>query len=224
MKQGRTWMTIAPAPNHSTITRATIQHTHAHPLLAGSARLTRALAQRRAELGAYRAQVDDQPKEQVLESLLLMHHNRLMGPDHASEAAARHAARQACRSLRRAAPLLESRTHDRLVHERPSQRTRLRTGFVADGQSTAASPLCAMTSPGSVKNLLYTYRMRMISEAADAREGGRDPGYAPVPTARDREAAVRPHRPATVHAAHVRGSDGHVGRRVRMASDQGAAA
>ncbi|MGA5082799.1 lantibiotic dehydratase C-terminal domain-containing protein [Streptomyces griseoincarnatus] len=35
----------------------------------------------------------------MLVSLLHMHHNRMAGPDRDSEAAARHAARQACRSL-----------------------------------------------------------------------------------------------------------------------------
>ncbi|MGW1758960.1 lantibiotic dehydratase C-terminal domain-containing protein [Streptomyces mirabilis] len=34
------------------------------------------------------------------ESLLHMHHNRIMGPGREAEAACRHAARQACRSLR----------------------------------------------------------------------------------------------------------------------------
>jgi thiopeptide-type bacteriocin biosynthesis protein len=101
-KPGRTWMATTPAPRHEghpAVSRATIEQVRAHPLAAGSARLTKALAKRRTELDAYRAHVDDQRKTQVLESLLHMHHNRLMGPDRASEAAARHAARQACRSL-----------------------------------------------------------------------------------------------------------------------------
>ncbi|WP_393101844.1 lantibiotic dehydratase C-terminal domain-containing protein [Streptomyces sp. LN325] len=71
----------------------------AHPLLTASSRLATALAQRRNALGGYRAHVPDQHTERVLESLLHMNHNRMAGPDRASEAASRHAARQACRSL-----------------------------------------------------------------------------------------------------------------------------
>jgi hypothetical protein len=44
--------------------------------------------------------VADTARGSVLESLLHMHHNRLIGLDRTSEAAARHAARQACRSMR----------------------------------------------------------------------------------------------------------------------------
>ncbi|MFC1232261.1 lantibiotic dehydratase C-terminal domain-containing protein [Streptomyces sp. Sce081] len=48
---------------------------------------------------SYRACVAEQHTEQVLESLLHMHHNRMAGPDRAGETTSRHAARQACRSL-----------------------------------------------------------------------------------------------------------------------------
>ncbi|MDI3102053.1 lantibiotic dehydratase [Streptomyces sp. AN-3] len=101
-REGRTWMATAPAPHRegsTTVTRATVPQARKHPLLTGSARLTHALSYRRKELAAYRAQVSHHRMEQVLESLLHMHHNRLLGPDRASEAIARHAARQACRSL-----------------------------------------------------------------------------------------------------------------------------
>ncbi|MCG8971766.1 lantibiotic dehydratase [Streptomyces sp. CL12-4] len=100
--QAWTWMSTTPAPRSEgrpDITRPTVHQVRAHPLLTASPRLATALAQRRAALGAYRARVNDQRTEQVLESLLHMLHNRMLGPDRASEAAARHAARQACRSL-----------------------------------------------------------------------------------------------------------------------------
>ncbi|MGA4842132.1 lantibiotic dehydratase [Streptomyces sp. G45] len=56
-------------------------------------------AQRRTALVAYRAHLTEKRAVAVLESLLHMHHNRLMGPDREAEAACRHAARQASRSL-----------------------------------------------------------------------------------------------------------------------------
>ncbi|MFD5659866.1 lantibiotic dehydratase [Streptomyces hirsutus] len=99
---GRTWMAAAPAPRgggRPHVTRSTILEVRARPLLTASSRLTTALAQRRTALESYRTCVDEQHTEQVLESLLHMHHNRMAGPDRASEAASRHAARQACRSL-----------------------------------------------------------------------------------------------------------------------------
>ncbi|MFJ7773221.1 lantibiotic dehydratase [Streptomyces sp. NPDC097107] len=102
-REGRTWMAVAPAPRpegHPEVTtRPAVRHVRSHPLLTASPRLAAALAQRRAALGAYRAHVDGRRTEQVLESLLHMHHNRMTGPDRVSEAACRHAARQACRSL-----------------------------------------------------------------------------------------------------------------------------
>ncbi|MGX1268072.1 lantibiotic dehydratase [Streptomyces phaeoluteigriseus] len=100
---GRTWMATTPAPRHegntAAVTRVTVAELRKSPLLTGSVRLTQAMARRRQELSAYRALVGHHCLEQVLESLLHMHHNRLRGPDRASEAAARYAARQACRSL-----------------------------------------------------------------------------------------------------------------------------
>ncbi|MER5843478.1 lantibiotic dehydratase [Streptomyces prasinus] len=99
---GRTWMATVPAPRgegRPQATRSTILEVRAHPLLTASSRLTTALAQRRTALESYRACVAEQHTSQVLESLLHMHHNRMAGPDRASETASRHAARQACRSL-----------------------------------------------------------------------------------------------------------------------------
>lgn len=101
-REGRTWMATAPAPRGGgrlDTTRSVLHEVRGHPLLTASARLTAALEQRRAVLGRYRACVDDQRTGQILESLLHMHHNRMAGPDRAGEAASRHAARQACRSL-----------------------------------------------------------------------------------------------------------------------------
>ncbi|MGW3635247.1 lantibiotic dehydratase [Streptomyces sp. NPDC005122] len=100
-REGWTWMaTTAPHDGgRPEITRPTVDHVRAHPMLTASSRLATALAQRRNALGTYRAHVPDQHTEQVLESLLHMNHNRMAGPDRPSEAAARHAARQACRSL-----------------------------------------------------------------------------------------------------------------------------
>ncbi|MET8342479.1 lantibiotic dehydratase [Streptomyces microflavus] len=62
-------------------------------------RTVTAREQRHKVLGAYRVQLGGRPLGPVLESLLHMHHNRVMGPDREAEAACRHAARQACRSL-----------------------------------------------------------------------------------------------------------------------------
>ncbi|MFF4575688.1 lantibiotic dehydratase [Streptomyces sp. NPDC001410] len=100
-REGRTWMaTAAPiGEGRPEITRPTVSQVRARPLLTASPRLAAALAQRREALGRYRARVDDQHQGQVLDSLLHMHHNRMAGPDRTSEAASRHAARQACRSL-----------------------------------------------------------------------------------------------------------------------------
>ncbi|MER5599900.1 lantibiotic dehydratase [Streptomyces sp. NPDC002265] len=97
------WARMAATPpdgkQRPDVTRTTVRQVRAHPLLHGSHRLASALAQRRSALGHYRPHVDDRHLGQVLESLLHMHHNRMAGPDRASEAASRHAARQACRSL-----------------------------------------------------------------------------------------------------------------------------
>ncbi|MFJ6861747.1 lantibiotic dehydratase C-terminal domain-containing protein [Streptomyces werraensis] len=99
---GRTWMAHTPVhgTGRLTITRQTVdQVVTAQPLRTATSRLDEATAQRRAALEAYRAHTDDSRRPQVLVSLLHMHHNRMAGPDRDSEAAACHAARQACRSL-----------------------------------------------------------------------------------------------------------------------------
>ncbi|MFF8632431.1 lantibiotic dehydratase [Streptomyces werraensis] len=99
---GRTWMAHTPVhgTGRLTITRQTIdQIVTAQPLSTATSRLGEATARRRAAIEAYRAHTDDRRRPQVLVSLLHMHHNRMAGPDRDSEAAARHAARQACRSL-----------------------------------------------------------------------------------------------------------------------------
>ncbi|MFE1206222.1 lantibiotic dehydratase [Streptomyces sp. NPDC058762] len=103
--EGRAWTarTSARTPARGTgrldVTRQTVDQVTTHPLLNATPRLARAVAQRRAALGVYRSQIDACRLGQTLESLLHMHHNRLIGPDRDSEAASRHAARQACRSL-----------------------------------------------------------------------------------------------------------------------------
>ncbi|MEU5629512.1 lantibiotic dehydratase [Streptomyces tendae] len=107
--EGRGWTartrarTPARTPARGTgrldVTRQTVDQVRNHPLLNATPRLAWAIAQRRAALGAYRSHADPGRLGQTLESLLHMHHNRLIGPDRDSEAASRHAARQACRSL-----------------------------------------------------------------------------------------------------------------------------
>ncbi len=99
---GRAW--VAHTPVHGAgrldITRQTVdQVVTAQPLRTATPRLIKATVRRRAALEAYRAHTDDSRRTQILVSLLHMHHNRMAGPDRDSEAAARHAARQACRSL-----------------------------------------------------------------------------------------------------------------------------
>ncbi|KES02972.1 hypothetical protein BU52_33005 [Streptomyces toyocaensis] len=99
--EGRVWMARTPVRGRGRleVTRQTVDQVAAGPLVQATPRLTQAIAQRRAALEAYRAQTDESRPGQILHSLLHMHHNRLIGPDRDSEAAARHAARQACRSL-----------------------------------------------------------------------------------------------------------------------------
>jgi thiopeptide-type bacteriocin biosynthesis protein len=101
-REAWTWMAATPAPKGAgrpDVTRSTVRQLRSNVLLTASPRLAAALAQRRAAAASYRVHVNDRRKAGVLESLLHMHHNRMVGPDRAGEAASRHAARQACRSL-----------------------------------------------------------------------------------------------------------------------------
>ncbi|MDV9174119.1 lantibiotic dehydratase [Streptomyces sp. W16] len=103
-EEGVRWLvaTAADAAGRQEVTRAVLSEVRTGVLgqRAGwTERITAAREQRLKALGAYRAQLDGRPLGPVLESLLHMHHNRLMGPGLEAEAACRHAARQACRSL-----------------------------------------------------------------------------------------------------------------------------
>ncbi|MEV0498689.1 lantibiotic dehydratase [Streptomyces spectabilis] len=102
--QGTRWMATATAPSagKSTVTRQIRAYAPTgvlarHP--GWTPRLDDAWQRRRTALHAYRAHLSDQQVDGVLESLLHMHHNRLLGPDREAEAVCRHAARQACHSL-----------------------------------------------------------------------------------------------------------------------------
>ncbi|MFH8463803.1 lantibiotic dehydratase [Streptomyces sp. NPDC017991] len=104
-EDGTRWLASTPARGRGLldITRQTLQHarTDALPQHPGwTSRLGDAYARRRAALAVYRTHLGDEQTDPVLESLLHMHHNRVMGPDRESEAACWHAARQACRSSR----------------------------------------------------------------------------------------------------------------------------
>lgn len=100
-REGRAWLAETPAhgDGHPDATRQTADRVRTQPLLHASPRLAQAVAHRQAALAAYREHIDEREVGRVLESLLHMHHNRLIGPDRDSEAACRHAARHACRSL-----------------------------------------------------------------------------------------------------------------------------
>ncbi|MDI3409447.1 lantibiotic dehydratase [Streptomyces cavernicola] len=87
------------APGDPEVTRRVLRAAGHNYLASASPRLAGALVQRRTALRAYQEALPADRRTTVLESLLHMHHNRVMGPDRESEAAARHAARQACRSL-----------------------------------------------------------------------------------------------------------------------------
>lgn len=109
-KEGTHWLATTPAAatGRREVTRTVLDEVRVHTLGHHSGWTDRVYAARgrlRVALGTYRAQLDGRPIGPVLESLLHMHHNRLMGPGREAEAACRHAARQACRSLvaRRAA-------------------------------------------------------------------------------------------------------------------------
>ncbi|MGP3775408.1 lantibiotic dehydratase [Streptomyces sp. SDT5-1] len=99
--QGLEWLLSTPTSGSGQVdtTRRTLAHSRGNLLIDTSPRLAAAHSQRRAALGSYRTHLTKPQLPAVLESLLHMHHNRLMGPDRESEAASRHAARQAARSL-----------------------------------------------------------------------------------------------------------------------------
>ncbi|MFF2650444.1 lantibiotic dehydratase [Streptomyces sp. NPDC058045] len=104
-EEGTRWMatTLARGTGVPEVTRQTLQHAGGGGLQqqAGwTSRLHGAHKARRQALVRYAAHIGDGRLEAVLESLLHMHHNRLMGPDREAEAACRHAARQVCRSVR----------------------------------------------------------------------------------------------------------------------------
>ncbi|MFJ4869068.1 lantibiotic dehydratase [Streptomyces sp. NPDC088757] len=103
-EDGVRWLAAADAPTtgQQDVTRAVLNEVRVGPLgrrTGWTDRSTATRERRHTALGAYRAQVGDRPLGPLLESLLHMHHNRLLGPDRESETACRHAARQACRSL-----------------------------------------------------------------------------------------------------------------------------
>ncbi|MEV6309965.1 lantibiotic dehydratase [Streptomyces sp. NPDC051840] len=101
---GVRWLagTTAHTAASQDVTRAVLHEVRVGPLgrrTGWTERTATAREQRSIALGAYREQLGGRPLGPVLESLLHMHHNRLMGPDREAEAESRHAARQACRSL-----------------------------------------------------------------------------------------------------------------------------
>ncbi|MFV0135517.1 lantibiotic dehydratase [Streptomyces sp. HMX87] len=103
-EEGVRWLatTAADASGRQEITRAVLDEIRAGALgrcTGWTDRIVNARERRSKALDAYRMQLGGRPLDSVLESLLHMHHNRLMGPDRETEAACRHAARQACRSL-----------------------------------------------------------------------------------------------------------------------------
>lgn len=95
---GTRWLATTTAPGHGLheVTRPVAQQHHDGP--EWTPRMTAALAARVTALARYRAHVAEPHLTTVLESLLHMHHNRVLGPDRDSEGACRHAARHACRS------------------------------------------------------------------------------------------------------------------------------
>ncbi|MHC3412198.1 lantibiotic dehydratase [Streptomyces sp. DT17] len=94
--------TSARGPGLLDVTRHTLHRARTDALAhhpGWTARAKQAYERRRTALAAYRTHVTDTRAGSVLESLLHMHHNRIVGPDREAEAACRHAARQVCRSL-----------------------------------------------------------------------------------------------------------------------------
>ncbi len=103
--QGTGWVATATAPcaGEPAVTLQTRAYAPTgalaqHP--GWTSRLDDAWQRRRIALYGYRAHLSEHKVDGVLESLLHMHYNRLMGPDREAEAVCRHAARQACHSLR----------------------------------------------------------------------------------------------------------------------------
>ncbi|MGP2442460.1 lantibiotic dehydratase [Streptomyces sp. JW3] len=103
-EQGLRWLATTSARGRGSlsVTRQTLNRVRGEVLTrpsTGTSRLAEAYERRRAALATYRSHLTDERTGPVLESLLHMHHNRIAGPDREAEAACRHAARQACRSL-----------------------------------------------------------------------------------------------------------------------------
>lgn len=103
-EEGVSWLATTPARGKGqiSVTRETLHRARTEALTRhsnGSARLADAYERCRTALAKYRSDLTDEQTGPVLESLLHMHHNRITGPDREAEAACRHAARQACRSL-----------------------------------------------------------------------------------------------------------------------------
>ncbi|WP_416976413.1 lantibiotic dehydratase [Streptomyces sp. T028] len=103
-EEGVRWLATTPAHGKGllNVTRQTLHRARTEALTRhsnGTVRLADAYERRRTALTKYRSHLADEQTSPVLGSLLHMHHNRIMGPDREAEAACRHAARQACRSL-----------------------------------------------------------------------------------------------------------------------------
>lgn len=81
-------------------TRETRRRAHRADEYDHPAATAEAEAERRTRLRRYRTLLPDDRLDTVLDSLLHMHHNRMIGLDRATERYCRHAARQAARSLR----------------------------------------------------------------------------------------------------------------------------
>lgn len=96
-EHGIRWLASTPShgPGLPAVTRGTRDHIRHSGSTAG---FGEAAELRRSALASYREHLTDGQVGPVLESLLHMHHNRVMGPDRDAEAVCRHAARQACRA------------------------------------------------------------------------------------------------------------------------------
>ncbi|MFJ7589545.1 lantibiotic dehydratase [Streptomyces sp. NPDC097617] len=100
---GTEWLATTPAHRRGipTVTRQAADHVRQHGagLWPEGSPLAEALTTRRRALSVYRERLATDQLPRVLESLLHMHHNRLLGLDRDGEAACRHAARQLARTL-----------------------------------------------------------------------------------------------------------------------------